>query len=249
MKVYAHRGSSLIWPENTMVAFEKADAYGAEGIETDLRLSNDGEIILAHDDNLARFGHPDRTVSELTTAEVCDIKIPSLNRKIEDNIITLRMLLQRFPRKDYIFDCKITSEALMQKLKALLAEQDVKSLIWFLTWSAAADALVKTYFPQHEIFPREPITRRWGLLSVIGLGIGSEPPNRILSLPPYFSGMPVFKRAQIASIHARGKTFLGYLVNTVRDYNRCVHCGVRAVLTDRPDMLAELQSGHRAGPV
>ncbi len=52
-----------------------------------------------------------------------------------------------------------------------------------------------------------------------------------------FPGLPVFGPSQVASIHGRGKLFMGYLVNTAEDLERCVACGVRAVLTDRPDLI------------
>ncbi|RMF61913.1 MAG: glycerophosphodiester phosphodiesterase, partial [Calditrichaeota bacterium] len=77
MKIYAHRGSSTLWPENTLLAFEKAHESGATGFETDLRLSADGVIVLSHDDNLRRFGHPDKTVSRLAASEIEQIVIPS----------------------------------------------------------------------------------------------------------------------------------------------------------------------------
>jgi len=58
MKIIAHRGWSARYPENTMLAFKKAIDAGADGIETDLRLSHDGRIMLFHDDDLKRLtGH------------------------------------------------------------------------------------------------------------------------------------------------------------------------------------------------
>ena len=55
MKIIAHRGSSAKYPENTLLAFEKALEAGVDGIETDLRLSFDEEVILFHDDDLKRI--------------------------------------------------------------------------------------------------------------------------------------------------------------------------------------------------
>lgn len=49
MFIYAHRGSSVIHPENTLEAFAAAIKEGADGIETDLRLTADEEIVLCHD--------------------------------------------------------------------------------------------------------------------------------------------------------------------------------------------------------
>lgn len=52
MKVYAHRGASAQYPENTMLAFEKAVEMGVDGIETDVHLSRDGQLVLCHDETI-----------------------------------------------------------------------------------------------------------------------------------------------------------------------------------------------------
>lgn len=238
MKIYAHRGSSTIWPENTMFAFEQANKYGAEGFETDLRLSGDDEIILSHDDNLARFGLPHVTVSRLRAEEVNQVSISSPDGQFSDKIITLRQLVERFRDKDYIFDCKVTDDRMMHLLQKLLLELKFNKNIWFLTWSAEADHMVERYFPGKSYFPRESIARRWGMLSITGLGRPVEPKHDILALPAYFGGMPVFHKRQVRSLAERGKTFVGYIVNNRKDFERCRACGIEIVLTDRPDLIS-----------
>jgi glycerophosphoryl diester phosphodiesterase len=47
-QVIAHRGYKSAFPENTMAAFRGAVEVGADGIETDLHLSKDGEVVLLH---------------------------------------------------------------------------------------------------------------------------------------------------------------------------------------------------------
>lgn len=66
----AHRGFSGQYPENTMIAFEKAYEAGADGIELDVQLTNDGEVVIFHDETLERLtngeGHlTDHTLDEL----------------------------------------------------------------------------------------------------------------------------------------------------------------------------------------
>ena len=48
MKVYAHRGYSGAYPENTMLAFRKAYETGCDGIELDVQLTADGEVVVIH---------------------------------------------------------------------------------------------------------------------------------------------------------------------------------------------------------
>ena len=53
-KNIAHRGFSGRYPENTMLAFEKALEAGAEGIEFDVHLTKDGQLVIIHDELLDR---------------------------------------------------------------------------------------------------------------------------------------------------------------------------------------------------
>ena len=70
MKVFAHRGSSGLWPENTMLSFSKALEEGADGIENDVHLSKDGEVMIIHDESLARTAGVDSMVWDLTRSEL-----------------------------------------------------------------------------------------------------------------------------------------------------------------------------------
>ena len=54
MKVMAHRGDSGKYPENTMLAFEKAAEAGADAIELDVQLTRDGEVVVIHDERIDR---------------------------------------------------------------------------------------------------------------------------------------------------------------------------------------------------
>lgn len=240
MKIFAHRGSSLIWPENTMLAFDNADNAGATGFETDLRLSKDGEIVLSHDDNLGRFGQADKTISELTEEEITAIEICSIDGQFKDKLISLKTLLQKYPEKDYIFDCKFSGQLLFVRLKELLSEIKFHDRFWFLNWSGKGGKHVRNYFPQQASFPRVARTGIWGGLSIFGLGHLSEPKNSILALPVYFNRFPVFSGRQIASIARRKKTFVGYLVNSEKEFRQCETKAVEIVLTDRPDLITKL---------
>lgn len=83
MKVFAHRGYSGLYPENTMLAFQKAFEAGCDGIELDVQLSKDGEVIILHDETL------DRTTDK--TGRVCDYTLAELKQcnagvHFQDNI-------------------------------------------------------------------------------------------------------------------------------------------------------------------
>lgn len=70
MKIIAHRGFSGIYPENTMLAFRKAIEIGADGIELDVHLSKDGQVMIIHDEALKRTTGLDGVISDYTRAEL-----------------------------------------------------------------------------------------------------------------------------------------------------------------------------------
>jgi len=74
-RVWAHRGDSAHFVENTLEAFEGAARARADGIELDVRLCRGSDVVVFHDDDLARLaGRPDR-VADLTLAELRAVRL------------------------------------------------------------------------------------------------------------------------------------------------------------------------------
>ncbi len=103
MKIWAHRGCSQMYPENTLTSFEKAmNISGLAGVELDIQLTRDGELVVIHDEKVDRttdgFGYvKDYSLSEIknlnifsgkgqktekipTMKEVIEILLPELNK-------------------------------------------------------------------------------------------------------------------------------------------------------------------------
>jgi glycerophosphoryl diester phosphodiesterase len=74
---FAHRGARLVEPENTIPAFRVALEQGAAGIETDVWLSADGEVVCAHDPVVGR-GLRRRKISSATAVELAGHGIPRI---------------------------------------------------------------------------------------------------------------------------------------------------------------------------
>ena len=70
VKAIAHRGFSSRYPENTMLAFERAIALGADGAEFDVQLTKDGVPVIFHDESLLRITGEDRLIKDLTLEEL-----------------------------------------------------------------------------------------------------------------------------------------------------------------------------------
>lgn len=68
--VWAHRGASAKAPENTLEAFALALREGADGIETDVRVSADGRLVLVHDPDLGRIAGVPARVADLPARDL-----------------------------------------------------------------------------------------------------------------------------------------------------------------------------------
>ena len=76
MKIWAHRGCSQRYPENTLLAFEKAAAIkNLTGIELDIQLTKDGEMVVIHDERVDRTTEGTGFVRDYTLSEIKKLHI------------------------------------------------------------------------------------------------------------------------------------------------------------------------------
>lgn len=79
MTVAAHRGDSYNYYENTITAFEKSIEVGADMIETDVRLSKDGYLVLMHDAAVVRTTGAEGSIAEMTLEEIRALNAGDVN--------------------------------------------------------------------------------------------------------------------------------------------------------------------------
>jgi glycerophosphoryl diester phosphodiesterase len=133
---FAHRGARLEEPENTIPAFERALASGATGIETDVWLAADGEVVCAHDP-VVRRGRTRRKIAGSTAAELAELDVPrmadvyerlgtayecSVDVKSPDAAAALVDVGRRYDALERLWVCSPDAEL----LRALRAEPRVK---------------------------------------------------------------------------------------------------------------------------
>ena len=70
MKVIAHRGYSGKYPENTMLAFQKAEEAGTDEIELDVQLTKEGTVVVIHDEKIDRTTDGTGFVKDYTYEEL-----------------------------------------------------------------------------------------------------------------------------------------------------------------------------------
>ena len=98
-RYYAHRGlyqKDQSIPENSLTAFNAACENGF-GMELDVQLSKDGEVVVFHDDNLKRMCGIDQPVSALTLAELKDLRLAGTAEQIPTFTEMLEVVAGRGP--------------------------------------------------------------------------------------------------------------------------------------------------------
>lgn len=92
-----HRGAKGYEPENTLIAFEKAINLGVDGIELDVHLSSDKELIVIHDETVDRTTNGKGEVNQLSLKELKALKI-----EITEKIPTLTEVLDLVNQRCFI---------------------------------------------------------------------------------------------------------------------------------------------------
>ena len=121
-RVIAHRGFPLDHAENTLGAFQAALDAGADILETDVHLSKDGVVVVAHDPDLTRVARRPGLVSDFTHKELA-----SMDLGFGEGFPSLAELLTAFPDAKFNIDLKTRSsvEPFADVIRALNAEDRI----------------------------------------------------------------------------------------------------------------------------
>ncbi len=120
---YAHRGASEYAPENTMMAFYLGMHMGANGIETDVRLTKDGVAVLFHDGTLERMCSAPGGVADYTYEELQ--KITARKGNIYDQIPTLDDFLRLFSFRPITFAIELKAVGVASETARLLRKYNM----------------------------------------------------------------------------------------------------------------------------
>lgn len=128
--VYAHRGASAEFPENTIAAFRRALELEVEGIELDVHLSKDGVPVVIHDDTVDRTTNGSGAVSDLTVDE-----LQVLNAGEGEPVPTLEQVLDLIGDKVHL-DIEVkANEAGEAVVELLKGRTDTRWLISSFDWN------------------------------------------------------------------------------------------------------------------
>ncbi|AYC29532.1 glycerophosphodiester phosphodiesterase [Paenisporosarcina cavernae] len=96
LPIYAHRGASAYAMENSYLSFTKAFELGADGLEFDLQLTKDGQLVVTHDIDFVRVAGKRKKVTDLNLEEVKKLRIGRgfWRKWFGDNVLTFEEAIQ-----------------------------------------------------------------------------------------------------------------------------------------------------------
>lgn len=124
--VYAHRGASEYAPENTMLSFNLGVFMGANGIETDVRRTKDGVLVLFHDPDLKRVTGVEGNVCDYTYAELREMNVKNEKTDTIDKIPTLDEFLAAFAWRDLTLAIEIKDPDIESEVMELINKYGAK---------------------------------------------------------------------------------------------------------------------------
>lgn len=156
VKIWAHRGCSYEYPENTLPAFKAAcELPGITGIELDIQLTRDGQIVVFHDEMVDRVTNESGNVKDFTLEELKKLRFWNSGRKeyAQDvSIPTMEEVLQLvkpFSEKNGIKinielkNSKVSYENMEEKILKLVNEYGMKDFIIYSSFNENSLKLLK----------------------------------------------------------------------------------------------------------
>jgi glycerophosphoryl diester phosphodiesterase len=253
---FAHRGGSLLAPENTLVAFERGATCGADALELDIQTTRDGEIVVIHDPTVERTTNGSGPVASYSLDELRQLDagyqfttdggqtFPFRGQGI--GIPTLREVMERFPALRINVDLKESDPdreralwRLIQDLGAqdrvLVASGDLHAPI--VRFRALCGGRVATSASHVEI----------RIFVLTGFARGTRwlrPAYDALQVPDVWRGVRIVSPRMVAAAHRLGLDVHVWTIDARADMDRLLAWGVDGLMSDRPDILAVALAAH-----
>lgn len=253
-RIFAHRGYSKEYPENTQLAFEKAIECGADVIETDVHLSKDGHVVIVHDEELSGTTNGKGRVGGLTLQEIKQLDAAyHFTRDGESypyrgtgiTIMTLEEMLEAFPLQRFNVDLKDNN--------AVLARKFCDAVIHY---KAEHRVLGASQYGKNVRYIRKRIPRMatsFGLWGVLGffflfraglLGLFRKFSGDALQIPPAIGPSNLANAALIRAAHSKGIAVNVWTINSERDMRRLLDMDVDGIMTDDIPLLQKVLADY-----
>ena len=226
-KIIAHRGASAHAPENTMTAFQLALDVHADGIELDVMLSKDGEVVVIHDDTVDRTTDGSGRVKDMTWQE-----LQSLDAGEGAAIPSLEAVFERFGGK-FLINIELKNYSSIFDPLPLKVAHLVKK------HNLVDSVLISSFNPFN--LPR--VRRR---IPDVRLGLITMPAKakhwiwRFFvydSLHPHYDDVD---KVLVSALHARGRQINVWTVDDPQEIRRLADLKVDGIITNDPTRAMEI---------
>lgn len=247
----AHRGGSLVYPENTMVAFRGAvEQHGTQMIELDVHASADGVLVVFHDDTLDRTTDGEGPLQARTWAELQALDAGAKFAGFEGQGVRIPQLvevLRAFPTLPINLEIKPDRPELAVPVVALLRAEGALNRVCLgsffdrvgeALYAAAPDAC--HYYPQTAL-------RQFVMAALMGGTPPEAPRYSVLDMPLDYEGMRLVTPALLAAAQQAGKWVNVWTVDEPKDMRHLIALGVGGIMTDRPDVLRAVLDARMLG--
>jgi len=235
--IFAHRGASAHAPENTLAAFELAIEQGADGIELDVKLSADGQVVVIHDPTVDRTTGAHGRVKDMTLDQLRALDAGSSFAEAfkGEKIPTLEEVFESVGKKTHI-NVELTNyttsrDHLVESVCMLVKRFNLQKRVLFSSFIASNLSKSRSYLPGVPT----------GLLALGGI-LGAWHRSFVFAFSRNDALHPNLKDAtqqQIYFVHRLKRRVHVWTVNEEQDMRRLFKWGVDAIFTDDPQLAVK----------
>ncbi|EFC86060.1 glycerophosphodiester phosphodiesterase [Parafrankia sp. EUN1f] len=239
---FAHRGGRGNWPENSWPAFENAVGLGYRYLETDVRATSDGVVLLLHDETLERVTDSTGSISSLTYREAAGIRLRSPETVHEQGaeIPRLDQLLDRWP--DIRLNIDIKEPGAVAPTVDVIRRANAVGRVCVTSFR---DATIR----QARSLLGENLCVGGGTGAVGSLRLQSLLPTAaqrggrlrarvdVVQVPTMFRGVPVCDARFVRCAARLGLPVHAWTINDADEMERLLALGVEGLITDYPETL------------
>ncbi|KAI1140467.1 PLC-like phosphodiesterase [Hypoxylon sp. FL0543] len=239
----AHRGYTVVAPENSMLAFRAAVQAGAHAIETDLHLSKDGVVVLSHDASLKRCFGEDSKVRDHEWSYLSTLRTLRKPAQPMPRLLDLLEYLNQ-PGLENIWimlDIKRDDDATelvrrtAETISSVHAIRPWKDRILPCCWTAQYVKLSQKFLPG---FPIAHV----GFSSIYARALAARVPGLSVSMLRYMLAMPITGSRFIRDMKRSGHPIHVWTVNDEDWMEWSIRKELDGVITDDPKLFLEVCS-------
>lgn len=232
-QVWAHRGASAYAPENTLEAFALAVEQGADGVELDVQMTRDGELVVAHDETVDRVSNGSGYIKDYTLDELKKLRFNRLFPEYEAAVIpTLREVYELLKPTGLVVNAELKTgiiqyEGIEEKVLRLAAEMGMKDRVIYSSF----------YHPALVALKALDASVRTGLLYSDGwIDVASYGKNTVRADALHPALYHMQDKELIPSARAHGLALHVWTVNDGDYMKMLAEQGIEAIITNRPDV-------------